>query len=193
VAQRPNPLLFGLGLLLGIGGALYFRLRDAPPAPPAGSPAGVVAPLPAAAVPPVPTFDPADPAAREEAIRATRLPSRVSYPVQAKYADAHASAVLHELIAAYDDAGETAPMGRRRLFILAVPPDTARDALATLVEDLRGQHLDAEALRIQVFDSKAAATYPVQAGVAKDPHLVATYYRDGPNTRYELFGEPATP
>jgi hypothetical protein len=185
MAQRPIPLLFALGLLVGIGGALYFRLGDAPPAPEQAPPVEVPIPAPVAP-PPAPPFDPADPTAREDAIRATRLPSEVRYPIEAQYRGTELSAVPHELIAAYDEAP-----GRRRRFILAVPPDTQRDALAQLVQDLRAHHLDADALRIQIFDSKAAATHPAQAGVSADPHLVASYSRDGARATYELQGKPA--
>jgi hypothetical protein len=110
----------------------------------------------------------------------------VRYPIEAQYRGTELSAVPHELIAAYDEAP-----GRRRRFILAVPPDTQRDALAQLVQDLRAHHLDADALRIQIFDSKAAATHPAQAGVSADPHLVASYSRDGARATYELQGKPA--
>jgi len=189
MAQRPNPLLFGLGLLLGIGGALYFRLGDAPPAPEQAPP--VETPIPApAAPPPAPPFDPADPTAREDAIRATRLPSEVRYPIEAQYRGPALSSVPHQLVAAYDEA-PVSSTGRRRRFILAVPPDSQSTAIDQLVQDLRARHLDADALHIQIFDSKVAASHPAQAGVSKDPHLVASYSRVGTKVSYELHGEPA--
>ena len=184
MAKRPNPLVFALGLAVGIGGAVYFRTSAPPPLlPPASE---VTAPEPA---PPAAGPLPDDPVAREEAIRARRGPSELRYPIEAQYREVP-SEVPHEVVAAYDESPAEG-RGRRRLFVLAVAPGTSRDALARLVEDLRSAHLDADALRIQIYDSRVAATHPPQADVSRDPHLVGTYVRDGTAVRYELMGEPA--
>ena len=191
MAQRPNPRVFLLGLAIGIGGALYFRM--APPAfepPDSSAPAPAVVPETPTPAPRVPAYDPSDPEARESAIRATRLPTELRHPIEPQYRDAPRSDVPHELIAAYDESPGTT-RGKRRMFILGVAPNTDRQALDRLVEHLRTQHLDASALRIRIYDSKVAATHPAQAGVSKDPHLVASYSRDDTGTTYELQGIPA--
>ena len=189
MAERPNPVVFLIGLAAGIGGALFFRMTSAPPE----SEASIVAPAPAAEAASAPVVTPAlpdEPEAREAAIRATRLPSELRYPIEAQYADAPRSDVPHQLIAAYDQSPGTT-RGTRRLFILAVPPDTTTEALERLVTDLRTHHLDATALRIRVYDSVAAARFPAQAGVSTDPHLIASYSRDDKGATYEVHGKPA--
>ena len=190
MADRPNPIVFLVGLAAGIGGALYFRMSDPSPAPPPEAPPPPVASVPREPAAPEPAVLPDDPSEREAAIRATRQPSERRYPIEPQYAEGVRSDVPHEWVAAYDEAPE-GTRGARRLFILAVAPDTPAADLERLVADLRTEHLDATALRIQVYDSKAAATHPMQAGTETDPHLVASYARDEAGVTDEVYGAPA--
>jgi hypothetical protein len=148
------------------------RPEVTPPAiPPAGEPAGQPAP-------------PIDPDRRRLAQpdgpgAPGSLPERIAYPIAAKYAHEELSRVPHRVIGAWDARPEQEARADLRVFILVVDPATSDAALEELLRDAAARHRDCTYLRVQVFDSEAAARLPswIDAGAARAEHLVAELVR----------------
>lgn len=183
-------LRFGLGVAIGIAGAMWFRLQDSSDAEPLRSDVTPAAQQQEGRIAEVYSLpDPArvsDP--REEVIRHPRRSAWPRVPVQPEYADVRFSDVPYTLVAAFDKPQPEYALGPLRQFVVVVARDLARDALRKLIEDFRAKHADAAVLDLAVFDSVVAATHRASQAAERDPHLVAKYDRNRARETLEIGG-----
>jgi hypothetical protein len=159
---------------IGVGLALLAEMRDPPrPGPGLPRPAGQSA-APAAIERPRPPQRVA-----EAPPSAGSLPERIAYPIAAKYAHEELSRVPHRLIGAWDARPEQEAPVDLRVFVLVVEPATSDAELEGLLRDAAARHRDCTYLRVQVFDSEAAARRPswIDDGASRAEHLVAELVR----------------
>ena len=204
MSRAPVLVLITIALVLGAVAILREGRDDAPPRapePPKEAPTedatSVSAHSPETTE--APSFDAADLADRRAAggpagERADRLPTRIEYPVLAKYASQSFSDVPHRIVGAVDER-EDEREGERRLFVAVVAPERTDAEIEALVRDLQVRHRDARVLRVRVFDADEAAARPswTDGGAERDAHLVAELIRDPSTTRLRVRNREVAP
>lgn len=178
----------GIGLLLGGGDASeeaespvrVVSSLDKKPEPPPREPSGDGPIPPPDALPPEAETHPEsfrDLEGREEL---ETIPPTVEYPRLDKLVAEPLSPVRHEVVGAWDEDRESDVPGRRRAFVLVVPPNATNAEIEGLARDVRARHRDASILDVRIYDDVRATlqSRALDGGRLAFQHLVGEVKRN---------------
>lgn len=108
------------------------------------------------------------------------IPPTVQYPVQEKLVQEPLSPVRHEVVGAWDEDRESDVPGRRRAFVLVVPPEASDAEIETLARDVRARNRGASILDVRIYDDARATlqSRALDGGRLAFQHLVGEVKRN---------------